>query len=186
MIDYAGIVFVGLGASGLTLATSWGGSTYAWSSPVIIGLFAGSAAGAGRLRLGGNPRGRTDPADPAVPQPGVRGLLRAVVHRRLRDARGADVPADVHAIRRRGLGDGVGPADPADGGGHADHVHGQRRHREPHRHGTRSSPSSGTAIMAVGFVLLSRMDAATPMIAAVGVPVHPRHRDRACACRCSS
>ena len=43
VIDYAGIVFVALGASGLTLATSWGGSTYAWSSPVIIGLFAASA-----------------------------------------------------------------------------------------------------------------------------------------------
>ena len=42
VIDYAGILFIGLGASGLTLATSWGGSTYAWSSPVIIGLFAAS------------------------------------------------------------------------------------------------------------------------------------------------
>ncbi|ORV83280.1 MDR family MFS transporter [Mycolicibacterium iranicum] len=42
VIDYAGIVLIGLGASGLTLATSWGGSTYAWSSPVIIGLFVGS------------------------------------------------------------------------------------------------------------------------------------------------
>jgi EmrB/QacA subfamily drug resistance transporter len=44
VIDYAGIGFVGLGASGLTLATSWGGGTYAWGSPVIIGLFVGSAA----------------------------------------------------------------------------------------------------------------------------------------------
>ncbi|MGZ8803396.1 MAG: MFS transporter, partial [Mycobacterium sp.] len=43
VIDYAGIVLIGLGASGLTLATSWGGSTYPWSSPVIIGLFVGSA-----------------------------------------------------------------------------------------------------------------------------------------------
>jgi EmrB/QacA subfamily drug resistance transporter len=42
-IDYAGIVLVGLGASGLTLATSWGGSTHPWGSPTIIGLFAGSA-----------------------------------------------------------------------------------------------------------------------------------------------
>ncbi|WP_374156910.1 MDR family MFS transporter [Mycobacterium sp. G7A2] len=42
-IDYAGIATIGLGASGLTLATSWGGSTYAWSSPMIIGLFVGSA-----------------------------------------------------------------------------------------------------------------------------------------------
>jgi EmrB/QacA subfamily drug resistance transporter len=43
-IDYAGILFVGLGATGLTLATSWGGSTYPWGSPTIIGLFVGSVA----------------------------------------------------------------------------------------------------------------------------------------------
>ena len=43
VIDYAGILFIGLGASGLTLATSWGGGEYAWTSPMIIGLFAASA-----------------------------------------------------------------------------------------------------------------------------------------------
>lgn len=43
IIDYAGILFIGLGASGLTLATSWGGSTHPWGSPVIIGLFVASA-----------------------------------------------------------------------------------------------------------------------------------------------
>src|SRR3954470_18891631 len=43
-IDYAGIVFVGVGASGLTLATSWGGTEYAWGSPTIIGLFLASVA----------------------------------------------------------------------------------------------------------------------------------------------
>ncbi|MFZ1161713.1 MDR family MFS transporter [Mycobacterium sp.] len=47
VIDYAGILFVGLGATGLTLATSWGGTTYPWSSPIIIGLFAASAASLG-------------------------------------------------------------------------------------------------------------------------------------------
>jgi EmrB/QacA subfamily drug resistance transporter len=47
VIDYAGILFVGLGATGLTLATSWGGTTYPWSSPTIIGLFAASAASLG-------------------------------------------------------------------------------------------------------------------------------------------
>src|SRR6202042_835997 len=39
IIDYAGIVFVGVGATGLTLATTWGGNTYPWGSPMIIGLF---------------------------------------------------------------------------------------------------------------------------------------------------
>ncbi|MGW2396156.1 DHA2 family efflux MFS transporter permease subunit [Kitasatospora sp. NPDC001664] len=42
MIDYAGIVLVALGASGLVLGLEWGGNEYAWGSPVIIGLFAGS------------------------------------------------------------------------------------------------------------------------------------------------
>ena len=44
VIDYAGIVLVGLGAAGLTLATSWGGTLYPWGSPAIIGLFVGAAA----------------------------------------------------------------------------------------------------------------------------------------------
>ncbi len=43
VIDYPGILLVGLGATGLTLATSWGGTTYPWGSPVIVALFAGSA-----------------------------------------------------------------------------------------------------------------------------------------------
>ncbi|ORT55707.1 MDR family MFS transporter [Streptomyces sp. CB03238] len=41
VIDYPGIALVAVGASALILATSWGGNEYAWSSPVIIGLFAG-------------------------------------------------------------------------------------------------------------------------------------------------
>ncbi len=44
VIDYAGIVLVGLGAAGLTLATSWGGTLYPWGSATIVGLFAGAAA----------------------------------------------------------------------------------------------------------------------------------------------
>jgi hypothetical protein len=38
VIDYLGIILVALGASGLTLVTSWGGTTYPWLSPTIIGL----------------------------------------------------------------------------------------------------------------------------------------------------
>lgn len=47
VIDYTGILFVGLGASGLTLATSWGGTTYPWGSATIVGLFAGSVVALG-------------------------------------------------------------------------------------------------------------------------------------------
>lgn len=43
VIDYLGIGLVGVGASALVLATSWGGSEYAWGSSVIIGLFVGGA-----------------------------------------------------------------------------------------------------------------------------------------------
>jgi EmrB/QacA subfamily drug resistance transporter len=41
-IDYLGATTLAAFATALVLATSWGGTTYAWSSPVIIGLFAGS------------------------------------------------------------------------------------------------------------------------------------------------
>ncbi|CAM4400603.1 Multidrug-efflux transporter 3 [Mycobacterium basiliense] len=43
VIDYAGIVFIALGAAALTLATSWGGTVYPWGSAPVIGLFAGAA-----------------------------------------------------------------------------------------------------------------------------------------------
>ncbi|MGW7435175.1 MDR family MFS transporter [Streptomyces sp. NPDC054849] len=48
VIDYLGIALVAIGSSALILATSWGGNEYAWTSPVIVGLFAG---GAGALTL---------------------------------------------------------------------------------------------------------------------------------------
>ena len=37
-VDYAGIVFVAIGSAALVLMTSWGGTTYPWGSPTIIGL----------------------------------------------------------------------------------------------------------------------------------------------------
>ncbi|MGW0392438.1 MDR family MFS transporter [Streptomyces sp. NPDC003042] len=39
-IDYLGIALVALGAGALILATSWGGNEYAWTSWVIVTLFA--------------------------------------------------------------------------------------------------------------------------------------------------
>jgi EmrB/QacA subfamily drug resistance transporter len=43
-IDYLGATTLAAFATAVVLATSWGGTTYAWSSPVIIALFAGSVA----------------------------------------------------------------------------------------------------------------------------------------------
>ena len=42
VVDYLGILLIGLAATGLTLVTSWGGTQYAWGSPVIIGMAIGS------------------------------------------------------------------------------------------------------------------------------------------------
>src|SRR5437868_6909812 len=41
-IDYAGIVLLGSATSCLVLMTTWGGTTYPWSDPVIIGLIVGA------------------------------------------------------------------------------------------------------------------------------------------------
>ena len=70
----------------------------------------------GHFHPGRDARGRTDPADQAVPQRGVHGVLHPGVHRRIRDARRDDVPSHLHAVRRRGVGHRVGPAHAADGG----------------------------------------------------------------------
>ncbi|MEU1982150.1 MDR family MFS transporter [Nocardia sp. NPDC019395] len=42
IVDYLGIALVALGVAALILGLEWGGSEYAWGSPMIIGLFAGS------------------------------------------------------------------------------------------------------------------------------------------------
>jgi len=46
-IDYLGATLLAGFATCVVLATSWGGTSYPWDSPVIIGLFAGAAAAIG-------------------------------------------------------------------------------------------------------------------------------------------
>ena len=43
-IDTWGIVTMSLGVTAVLLAVSWGGTTYPWASPIIIGLFVAGAA----------------------------------------------------------------------------------------------------------------------------------------------
>jgi len=46
-IDYAGMIVVALFATSLVLFTTWGGSTYDWNSPIIIGLIVATVVFAG-------------------------------------------------------------------------------------------------------------------------------------------
>lgn len=47
VIDYLGITFVAVGAGGLVLATSLGGSSFGWTSPTIIVMYAVAAVAIG-------------------------------------------------------------------------------------------------------------------------------------------
>ncbi|MFA7510558.1 MAG: MFS transporter, partial [Mycolicibacterium vanbaalenii] len=163
VIDYAGIVLIGLGASGLTLATSWGGSTYPWSSPVIIGLFAGSGVALAlfvRVELRAE-----EPVLPirlfASPVFTVCCILSFIVGFAMLGAL-TFLPTFMQFV------DGVSATEsglrtlPMVGGllltsmGSGVLVSRTGRYK--------IFPVAGTAVMVVGFVLLSQMDATTPML----------------------
>ena len=162
-IDYVGIVLVGLGASGLTLATSWGGSTYPWASPVIIGLFVGST-----LALAAFVWAESQAAEPILPIRLFRSpvfsvccVLSFIVGFAMLGAltflptfmQFVDgVSATVSGLRTLPMVAGLLLTSMGSG------VLVSRTGRY------KIFPVVGTAVMAVGFVLLSRMDAATPLL----------------------
>src|SRR5882757_2074156 len=161
VIDYMGIVLVGLGASGLTLATSWGGGEYAWGSPMIISLFVGSAA-ALAMFVWVETR-TTEPILPmrlfANPVFTVCCILAFIVGFAMLGAM-TFLPTFMQFV------DGVSATEsglrtlPMVAGllmtsiGSGTIVGRTGRYK--------MFPVVGTAVMAVGFLLLSRMDAATP------------------------
>ncbi len=114
------------------------------------------------VRLGGVARQRPDPAAAAVPLLGVQDLGGPRLHRRLRDARRNDLPADLPAVRRRAsrppspglqtlpLVIGLLVTSVASGT-----VIGRTGRY-------RWFPIVGSLVMAIGLWLLSRMDATTP------------------------
>src|SRR5215475_3044260 len=61
-LDYAGIALLGAATVGLVLVTSWGGTTYAWGSAVIIGLSVATVAFAGGWLVSARRA-----ADPVIP-----------------------------------------------------------------------------------------------------------------------
>ncbi|MGV0746326.1 MDR family MFS transporter [Mycolicibacterium sp. XJ870] len=162
VIDYTGILFVGLGASGLTLATSWGGGEYAWTSPTIIALFVGST-----IALALFVRAETRAAEPILPMRlfgspvfAVCCVLSFIVGFAMLGAL-TFLPTFMQFV------DGVSATEsglrtlPMVAGllitstGSGAIVSRTGRYK--------IFPVVGTAVMFVGFVLLSRMDAATPM-----------------------
>lgn len=163
VIDYAGIVFVGLGASALTLATSWGGGEYAWNSPVIIGLFVGSV-----LALAAFVWVESRAAEPILPIRLFRSpvftvccVLSFIVGFAMLGAltfmptfmQFVDgVSATVSGLRTLPMVAGLLLTSMGSG------VLVSRTGRY------KIFPVVGTAVMALGFVLLSRMDAATPLL----------------------
>jgi EmrB/QacA subfamily drug resistance transporter len=162
-IDYAGILLVGLGATGLTLATSWGGGTYPWGSPTIIGLFIGSA-----VALAAFVWVELHAAEPVLPIRlfssrvfTVCCVLSFVVGFAMLGAltflptfmQFVDgVSATISGLRTLPMVAGLLLTSMGSG------VIVSRTGRY------KIFPVAGTLVMSVGFVLLSRMDAATPML----------------------
>ncbi|MDT5011675.1 MAG: hypothetical protein QOH57_3292, partial [Mycobacterium sp.] len=162
-IDYAGIVFVGLGASGLTLATSWGGSTYAWGSPMIVGLFVASVVALAvfvwvelhaaepvlPIRLFSNPVFTVCCVLSFVVGFAMLGALTFMpTFMQFVDG----VSATTSGLRTLPMVAGLLLTSISSGA-----IVGRTGRYK-------IFPVAGTLIMAVGFVLLSRMDAATPVL----------------------
>ena len=72
-IDYLGILLIALAASGLTLVTSWGGTSTRGLSPTIIVMAVGSLVALALFVVVERRGAGADAADAAVPQPGLRG-----------------------------------------------------------------------------------------------------------------
>ena len=111
-IDYLGIVFVSLGAAGLTLALSWGGTEYPWGSSDDHLDDRRIARVSGDLRVRGAPGCRTGASAAAIPFLGLQRVLDPRLHRGLRDARVDDVPSHLPAVCKGLIGDRVRAADP--------------------------------------------------------------------------
>ena len=99
-IDYLGIVFVSLGAAGLTLALSWGGTAVRVDLADHHRMFVGSLVSLVVFVARRAARHRPDPAAAAVHVVGLQRLRGPRLHRGFRDARRDDVPADLPAVRQ--------------------------------------------------------------------------------------
>ena len=101
VIDYLGTFLIAAAASCLVLITSFGGSTWAWSSWQVYRLRGAGGGAAGRVVLRGETRAGAGAAAAPVPELGVRHVQHHRLRRRLVHVRRADLPAAVPAGRAR-------------------------------------------------------------------------------------
>ena len=157
---------------------AWAARPTPWGSWQIIGLGVAHRRRHRAAHPGRAPRARAGAADEPVLEPRLHGGQRDRLHRRLRPLRRDDLPAALPADRHRRLADLVGPAVAA---AHA------RPARRPRSAAARSSragvttspfPIAGTAIMVVGFLLLSTMEPDDERARALARHGHPRPRAR--------
>ncbi|MFN3007194.1 MFS transporter [Mycolicibacterium wolinskyi] len=161
VIDYAGIAWVGIGASGLTLATSMGGEL-GWTSPTLIGLIVVSV-----IALALFVRAENKAVEPILPMRLFRNpvfsvccVLSLVVGFAMLGALTfmptfmqfvGGVSASESGLRTMPMVIGLLITSTVSGS-----LVGRTGRYKIY-------PVAGTAIMLVGFVLLSRMNAATPV-----------------------
>ena len=132
-IDYLGAVLLAGFATTVVLATSWGGTTYPWGSPEIIGLFAASVVFIVAWWLA-----ERRAAEPVLPlrlfrNPVFRGELCDQPRGWFRVVRLDLLPAAVPAGGARRLAHPVRCVPAADGRRAADHLDHQRSADRPHR-----------------------------------------------------
>ena len=118
-IDYLGALLLSVATCCALLALSWGGNSYPWSSPMILGL-GGVAAVASGCWCDRTASGGTAVAAAIVPQPGLRAERAGGRPGGDGPVRGGRLPAVVFPACARGEPDGGGADDLPDDG---------RRHR---------------------------------------------------------
>ena len=126
-IDYLGIALLAAGLSSIVLATTLGGTTYAWRSAADHRPGRRQRAVHPRLRRRRASRRRAGAAARPLPQPRVRRLERRRVRGRRRPVRLGHLSAAVPAAREGLDPDHLGPRDAAADGRRSDLLDRERR-----------------------------------------------------------
>ena len=159
-IDYPGMIVVALAATSLVLFTTWGGNTYDWDSPIIIGLIVATVVFTGLFVF--IESRATEPVIPLVLFKNrnfnlttAAGLITGVAM----FGALAYMPTYLQMVTGVGAAAGGTPHDPDDGSA-AHLVDRYRPDRVAHRQ-IQAHPIIGMVVTALGLFLLSTLTATT-------------------------